>query len=240
MGDRAVVVEPATAWPGAGLLARADKLARLLAARRLLVWTSRAVEVIVALAAGEAARAELFLAGHSLDYEAVEEIAAARRVNALLYEGDAIPRVREARQAKFVPGAVYIVRKGPGGRPRARRVPARASWPPDPPANWLLIHPPASAAGLAVILAAAAGGGMLVVSGGGSPEALRGALRKHRVTHVSAGPGAWEEVLAAMVRGERIPHLKWLCVTGGSPELAARLARQFPQARVFTGFPPAE
>jgi acyl-CoA synthetase (AMP-forming)/AMP-acid ligase II len=242
IGPRVAIVERDVTFTGDGLSHAAAALAGCLAsARRLLLWSGRASDVLLALAACEAAGAELYLAHRTLAWAQVEEIVAEQSIDAVWRENDAAPDQRPCRETgPALPGAIHLMTSGTTGAPKIVRhrlatltgsIKGTAN---SAEARLLLAYPATSFAGMQVILSALTGGGTLIVPAGNTPAELCAALRRHRVTHMSGTPSLWRKVLLALDGSERLEHLRNITLGGEAVDQGTldRLARQFPNARI--------
>lgn len=204
---------------------------------RLLVWSSRAREVLLALAAADHLGATLFVAHATLPEAQVEALIAEHGVSAAFFEGEAAPRLRGS-SPRGEGARVVVMTSGTTGAPKLaehplshllatlRRTPAGRD------ARWLLSYPPTTFAGLQVALTALLGGGTLVAPADRSPDAQIAACRAHGVTHASGTPTFWRGLLLALA-GAQLP-LRQITLGGEAADQPTldRVAAAFPGARI--------
>lgn len=236
------LTEPERTLTGEDLWQRAVSLAAALDRHpQLLVWSSRASDVVTALAACEAAGAELYLAHRAMGWPQVEALLKQLNISAVWKENEQSPSILDGSASLACePGAVHLMTSGTTGSSKIARhhitglIGAIRRTQNSAEARWLLAYPPTSFAGLQVVLTAVVGGGSLVVPAGTSPIEIRDALREHGITHMSGTPSLWRKLLLALEAGEQIPTLRHITLGGEAVDQSTldRLSRQFPNARI--------
>jgi acyl-coenzyme A synthetase/AMP-(fatty) acid ligase len=212
--------------------------------RCLVIHTSDAGHLVVALAAAEAARLPVVLAHSTLPKDEVHALC--RRLGVPEYlDGSRswIPTHGNVEPTTIPSGfTVTLMTSGTTGRPKLvrhtlesllGRIPSLAGAGTGGGHRWLLTYQPTAFAGLQVILTALCTGGTVVQSANPSPGALFATAERCDVTHISGTPTFWRSLLLVAPVGS-LSQLRQITVGGEAIDQPTldRLAQRFPNRRL--------
>lgn len=202
----------------------------------LLVWSGRAADVVVALAAGDLSGRGVFVAHAAAPSEQVQSIASEYGMAGIVSDG---LQVHEGSGSPDpLPGRIVVMTSGTTGTPKMARhtfdtlAGTIKATPSSGFARWILTYPPTAFAGLQVILSALVGGGVVVAPSDRSFEGFAHGAVTHGVTHISGTPTFWRGFLMAL--GDRALPLQRATLGGETADAAIieRIKERFPGVRL--------
>jgi acyl-CoA synthetase (AMP-forming)/AMP-acid ligase II len=228
------------------VLSAADSLQRALTAtgaRRCLLQSGEAADLLIALVGCQDAGADLVLAHANLPPEQIQHLGTTLDVDTIL---SARARgVLAARKMSAGPpqgnARIFLMTSGTTGLPKVvehqyerlvGRIAPSAQLQANRQARWLLTYQPTAFAGVQVLLTACLTDGV-AIEAERTPAGFAAAAERYQSTHISGTPTFWRAFLMAC-EPARLPHLRQITLGGEAIDQTTldRLARAFPSARV--------
>jgi acyl-coenzyme A synthetase/AMP-(fatty) acid ligase len=238
--DAILVVRGAERFTRGDVQARANELAATFHARgvkRAMVWSDDPVDILRAIAAADAAGADLFIAHTNLPAATIDEIAAQHGVQARIGETDTFTDADAPTPSR----RVFMMTSGTTGKPKIAahtldalmsRARTSAKFAQGGESKWMLTYQPTGFAGIQVQLTAVATNGVIVAPEQRTPGGFAAAARDNGVTQISGTPTFWRAFM--MVARPSELALKQITLGGEAADQATldRLKAAFPSARI--------